>query len=295
MVNEVVNASEDLDESSKHFYQITSKFPRTSFENINEMSSIKFRRHEVGLIELNINVNENEMTFLFDTGAQITLMTNRALKKVNIENKANEKVEVGSSNSLKADMEIALVDKITIGKTKIFNLPVLVIDDNNLPVHFDGILGWDILSNLDFEIDVKNSELRIITYSDEEITPNLMKSSFPTVLVTDETNQIRTFGIDTGATRSWINEKLIDKASLKVVKIEEEERMGLHGKEKNQLKIIEELKIHIYDSVFTCDNIRTGRTILLNNYGFDGVIGSDVMKDNVVKVINSKGLFIIEE
>jgi predicted aspartyl protease len=266
-------------------------------ENNSRCSIIKLRKNIIGMLAADIMVNNNNMTFIIDTGAEMTILKNDALVKGHIK-KANEKIEVSSFSNKMNEMEIAIADCITIDKVNVFNLPVLVMDVHQLSFSilgneifkFDGILGWDVLSQLDFEIDYKKMEFRIITFNAEVNIPNLIKSSFPTALVMDEHNKLRVFGLDTGARKSWISEGLIEKAGLDVVNIKEKMALGINGKEKTVVKIVKDYKIMINNTQISFENIGTGFTGFLYNFEFDGVLGIDIVKDNVLKVINSKGI-----
>ncbi len=302
IVDEVLCANRNLDKQSKKFVDIISNFPRVRIDNNNEGSIIKLKRNIIGMLAADICVNDRKMTFIIDTGAEVTVLTDAALANVCIKKKAEERVEVGSCNNKMDEMGIALVDKITIGNVKVFNLPVLVMDEKQLSFSifgynifkFDGILGWDVLSQLDFEINYKKLDFRIIKQNKDGYTPNLIKSSFPAILVVDEHNKIRVFGLDTGARKSWICEGLVEKAGLTVIKKKELKVLGAHGKEKTVVNVVKGYKIIVNDALISYININTGFTGLLNNFEFDGVLGMDILKDNTLKVINSKGIIQLE-
>lgn len=302
IVDEVLYVNKNSDKQSKKFESIISNFPRIRIDNNCEGSIIKLKKNIIGMLAADICVNDRKMTFIIDTGAEVTVLTDAALANACIKKKAEERIEIGSCNNKMDEMGIALADKIMIGNVKVFNLPVLVMYEKQLSFSifgynifkFDGILGWDILSQLDFEIDYRKSEFRIIKQSKDGYIPNLIKSSFPALLIVDEHNMLRVFGLDTGARRSWICERLVEKAGLNIVKKKEQKVLGVHGKEKTVVNVVKDYKIRVYDALISFKNISTGFTGFLNNFEFDGVLGIDILKDNTLKVINSKGIIQLE-
>lgn len=298
VVDEVLKANQNLDAKTQKFMDTISEFPQFKVENKDEKSNIKIEKGILGLTTIEIFISNRKMRFLLDTGAQVSCLSYPSSITVESIRKANKKVEVGSANNNISEMEVALIDEVKIGKTKFFNLPVLILEENQLSFslfgykifQFDGILGWDILSHLDFEIDYKNLEFRIVQSEEEDQIENLITSDFPTVLVIDEKDEIRTFGLDTGARKSWINDKLVEEAGLKILKEKKRKTVGIHGKEMNVVKVIQEYKTSLKDSLITLEKIETGFTGFLNGYELDGVFGSDILKDNIIRVINSKGI-----
>lgn len=301
VVNSIIKANENLDKESLKFQEVIGKYPKSKLEKKDKDQVIKLKKHIFNMITCNIEINNNIITVIIDTGAEVSVLTDKALKNINVELNPEEKVEVGSSNGSKDEMQAALVGKVSIGDTNITNLPVLVIDGKQLSLSIlgyklfkvDGILGWDVLSKFDFEIDYRKLELRITQINEENGILNLVKSSFPAMLVTDKWGEIRTFGLDTGARNSWINEKLIKKAELIIRKNKKQKISGVHGKEIKIVNVVKEYEVMLKDTSISFENINTGYTKFLNNYEFDGVLGADILKDNIIRVINSKGIIML--
>lgn len=303
VIDKIISANQNLDIESQRFRDIIEKYPDSKIEKTDKNQVVKLKKLIFNMITCNLEINNKIVTVLIDTGAEVSAFTDRLLMSINAELKQEEKVKVGSSNGSKAEMQVALVSKISIGDTNIINLPVLAIDKKQLSFSIlgytlfkvDGILGWDVLSQLDFEVDYKKLELRIMQDIEEDSIANLVKSSFPVILLLDKYGEIRAFGLDTGARKSWLNKNLIEKAELVIRKNKKQKILGVHGKEIETVSIIKGYEVMLKDTSISFVNINTGYTKLLNNYEFDGVLGADVLKNNIVKIINSKGIVIISE
>lgn len=301
VVDNIIKANQNLDIESQKFQNIIEKYPKSKLEKKDKDQVVKLKKHIFNMITCDLEINNNIMTVMIDTGAEVSVLTDRALKSINVKLNPEERVGVGSSNGTKNEMLVALVSKISIGDTDIINLPVLSINEKQLSFSIlgyklfkvDGILGWDVLSQLDFEIDYKKLELKIVQNKGKNSIPNLVKSSFPVMLLTDKCGEIRTFGLDTGARKSWINEKLIKNAELIIRKNKKQKISGVHGKEIGMVSIVKKYEVMLKDTSISFENINTGYTKFLNNYEFDGVLGADVLKDSIIKVINSKGIIML--
>jgi clan AA aspartic protease (TIGR02281 family) len=304
IVNKILEANQNLDIASQKYYGDIQKYPRPSLDYSILNSIIKLKKNILGMLLINVKVKNKKMKFLIDTGAEVTILTDEALSSVGISYDVNDKINVGSSNNQKSEINLALLDRIEIGGVNFLNLPVLVISEKKVSFSvfniklfkLDGILGWDVLKQLDFEIDYNKSKLRIIEFNtwESESESNLIKSSFPTILVSDENENIKIFGLDTGSRKSWLNDNLVGTIGIKVVKQKKHKIIGAHGKDEETVNIIKEYKIKLSDKQLIFNNISTGFTGFLNNFEFDGVLGTEVFKNNIIKIINSKGIILIK-
>ncbi|MFR2885360.1 MAG: hypothetical protein ACLTCB_03540 [Merdibacter sp.] len=66
-------------------------------------------------------------------------------------------------------------------------------------LRFDGILGWDLLRTMDFELDTIAGQMKVQKNRFRLDRPNLIPCSFPTLLLRETDGSVSLFGIDTGA------------------------------------------------------------------------------------------------
>ncbi len=286
-----------LDSDDLKYKNIISEFSDMIISNSGAEFKLKLSKSVLGFFSLNILVNGNRAKVLVDTGAETTVFSDRFLKNSQISWNSQHKVEVKSFNNSSSQVYLASIEKLAIKEISFENLPVIVLEDSNLRFAFfkvDGIIGWDVLSKFDFEINYKSRELVFnIDNNDNDVGVELINFSFPSVLLMDSDNELAVYGIDTGARKSWISDKIIEKYSLDVVSSKKVKYRGAGGKEIVDVRTIKEHYVN-FGYYFICFNrIKTGYTKFLKGAEFDGVIGSDVLANSGIRFINSKNICML--
>lgn len=295
---EVLDSNNIKDDDSIRFDEITSNFPAMKIKRSFEDSELILKRSKLGMYTAKIKVNGFECKVMIDTGAEISVFADNFLESIDIYWNVEDDIEVSSFNDTKDNMNVALVNNLQIGEVEISNCSVLVIGSNKLifkPLginifEINGIIGWDILSKLDFEIDYRNRLFTVLCNSEEESGTPMITSSFPSILLSSTDNKPIVVGLDTGARKSWISEKTIDKFDLQVLGEKDKNIFGAHGKERVSLKIIKSFEVLWDGRLISFLNVRTGYTGFLNGYEYDCVVGNDLLNSYSIRVINSKSI-----
>lgn len=164
-------------------------------------------RNDLGLIIIPMTFNGVEKQFVFDTGAQITLAYGWAEENLRPTRKTQT---VTSSTGLKSKMRYYKSGKIEIGSRKVTGHRILSAPKNEVfSCHnIDGILGVDIIDQLNWIIDYKN--MRLIMYPSNYIPKGVKdmhkldfdyQSNRPYVFLKRKSNRLK-FLLDTGAAGS---------------------------------------------------------------------------------------------
>ncbi len=171
---------------------------------------------------------------------------------------------------------------------------MITIEKLKLPmIRMDGIIGWDILSTLDFEMD-DISKLFIVMKNRYRFDYcNLIKGMFPIMILLDENSDMHLFGMDSGATVSWLNEASALEAKRKVVNEITAVGIGVHGAEQLNLKVFEGCEYRLFKAKIKITNINTGRTDVLPGLQLDGVLGNEIFRNRRIRFINSKGMVLL--
>lgn len=282
------------DESTKAFQDIIKKYPPTRVNQSKRTATVQTRKYR-GLMLMEVIIHRRTYEMLIDTGAQVTLLSKEILEEVGVRQEAIDMVPVGDSNDASYHLPVTCIDTLAFGPVQVEHLPVILMPG---PLEFkkagvtffkvDAVLGWDVLRHLDFELDYKMEELRLVEAEEGEEGAPLLNIDFPSILIRDSKEHIRAWALDTGGKSSWINGRLISKLNLTVGKMKETETFGLHGGEKKTVEVIDHLDIQLYDKVIHYKNIKTGATGMLNHYEYDGVIGNNVLREACLRIINSK-------
>lgn len=255
---------------------------------------LPIKRNLFGLYLLKVEINGISKQFLLDTGAQISACSEATIKECQCEQtKGTMHIEsfTGSAKQLKG----ILIKTLQIGALEIRNQPMVVsaFQDisfsllNRTLTGIDGILGWDILSTLDFEIDDLNKTFNIIKYEGQVTNCNLIKGLFPTMMVLDQNRDYAVVGFDSGAKASWIHQGLIGKTCAKV---DDGEAVvfGVHGLETIHLSVADQVRFKLFQSNIHFENIITGRTNIFKNFEYDAILGNEILKKRKIRFINSQ-------
>ncbi len=129
-------------------------------------TSIKLRMREDGLMFAeNIEIGDQKLTFLIDTGATRSAIFETPLKTLTVNNKRKSQVLIhGIIESGKRD--IVTVPKFTIGEVTFIDQALVILSDRDSGLkrsgEFDGLIGMDILSNYKLYASPETSDFRLI-------------------------------------------------------------------------------------------------------------------------------------
>ena len=257
----------------------------------------KVEKNMFDLFLLPIVIHNKMYRFVVDTGAQISGIMDRHKDLIQTYKKELS-IGIKSVSGALKKMDTICLDRFYAGSMEILNhtLVVLCEDDFKLPfvnkniVGFDGILGWDILSQIDFELDDVNHRFSMLKSDDKFTYCNLIPAMFPIVIVQDENKKPAIFGIDSGAQFSWMHDLYCQKSNLKINKGFQGFNMGVHGIEKAQVQKVEKCRFAFYKNKITMENVRCGQTNVFPDLALDGIFGNEIFKNRRIQFLNSKGI-----
>ena len=259
--------------------------------------SIKMQHNHFSLYLVPVVIEGKTYQFIVDTGAQISAILSKH-KSLIEKYKIPTKIPVKSAGGSQKAMDTICLDTLFLGSLEIKQQPFVVLDQASFTVrfvnkevmHFDGIIGWDILKELDFEMDTKKGIFSIINTQEYFTYCNLVEAQFPVVIVYDESQKPAIFGIDSGAKVSWINDLYALHNELKIVRESKGLNIGVHGFEKVKVKYIKECIVSFFESKITLQNLRSGETQVFMNLHLDGIFGNEIFKQKKIQFLNSKGI-----
>lgn len=262
--------------------------------------TLPLSRNLFGLYTIPVYINHVKCTFIIDTGAQISGLKTTKMKEVSMR-KTQGSLQIGSIGGTNKTMQGLCADSFQFGAVEFFNLPMISLDGQDFSLRFgkidfigfDGILGWDILSQFDFEIDDIKKEFIVLKNRLKITHPNMIAGGFPCFMVKVEGYPSSLFGFDSGSKTSWIGEHAIETYGFEVAQEGSAMGFGVHGLEKMELKIIKDIVCYLDKAKITLKNTMTGRTELFTNFSYHGVLGNEIFKGRRIRLLNSANMILI--
>ncbi len=115
-------------------------------------TSLKLERDSGGFDNIPVTANGNSLGFIFDTGANISTVSEATAKKLGIRI-LQKRVRVGTSTGKEIISRLGVCEKISFGAIDLYNTVFLVVSDDilsfpqaNYVIH--GILGFPVMNSL---------------------------------------------------------------------------------------------------------------------------------------------------
>ncbi len=260
-----------------------------------------------GLAFVKIKLNGMEKELLFDTGCQMTVLSDELANELNLASTTTELSvlgSVGSSNS----SNLTILKGLEVGNSYFSNLPIGVLPANAFKfklwfitwVKFDGILGWDVIKNFDVTIDRRQN---IIILRKPYLKPNPEPKFFwlsdPIVKLKGENGSEIIGMFDTGCNKTDGALNLLgklntpDELSTKTSK----RLWGVGGSKRLKGYRVKYLDLYYDNTKIHFKNIRVFDKSGFSNSAFrftDVLIGFDIIKNGRVHFDMTNGIFELE-
>lgn len=257
---------------------------------------IPLKKHFTKVFSLEATINGKRVRLLVDTGAQISAL----FDGVNIDLKEEkEHLIVGSISGQTQNQKLYRAKQVQFGGVELFNVGFTKLNPENFKIlgikvlRIDGILGWDVLSQFDFSLSEK--ALTIYTNIETSKQTNMIQTTFPTLLANDPSGHLVVLGFDSGAHNSWIAESEIQRMILPLKEQGNALTMGVHGLEKINVKVVEQVKYFLANHSILLKDIHTGYTQIFPNFKYNGILGNELLHGYTIYFINSKSVMLLEE
>jgi len=190
-------------------------------------TEIGYRRDLAGLINIPVNFADSTFDFVFDTGANLSVITESYARKASLR-LLNARFKVRAITGLEVYANLGIAKEFKMGNIIIRNAVFMVFPDSTLSfAHgrytIKGIIGFPIIEQLQ-EIHINNRSLTVPqTVTDRNIRNFGVDELLPVISVVYNTDTLA-FTFDTGAQFTFLNEpfyrryrSLIDSAGKSFV------------------------------------------------------------------------------
>lgn len=99
--------------------------------------------------------NEAAVHLLLDTGASGTTINTEIADKLFIDLSKSQKIKAGVVGGAVIDASLIKIDSLAVGPYTIRNWPIFIVPHEGLTAKYDGLLGMDVLRELNYKVDFK--------------------------------------------------------------------------------------------------------------------------------------------
>jgi hypothetical protein len=236
----------------------------------------------------------------------MTMLASDIARDLNIAPLVPDTLEiVTSTGRVKANP--ALIPQLEIGQLVVQNAPAMVVEESmmqireaeaveqSLHVKIDGIIGFDIIRQLDLEVDFGENSLRLRNpaTSRPDADRNMFWVGLPVVRLTSTDGIPLHFGLDTGAQLSFVTETLLDKLQLQTARIESRRVGGLGGEISLRAPVLPDLRVLVRGLPILFRGAFVRAPVYQVLASLDGVLGGDVWNSGIVRIDMTNGVFAI--
>ncbi|MBN8704248.1 MAG: aspartyl protease family protein [Bacteroidetes bacterium] len=242
--------------------------------------------------------------FWLDTGAGLTVLSSSVASSAGILGIDSLSTDVETSTPVKIKGIPALLPALQMGGLILNSHPCLILKDSDLEFKnpngslmfkIDGIIGWPVLKNLNLLIDYQNLKITIskpLTETKKE-DPELIWIGYPVVKLMGHDGQLLWFGLDTGAGTTSIRNSYLSR--YPEFKSSEKERTigGAGGFRTIKVKSVNDVIIYSSVKRLSFPQLSTSFAEPADFILLDGMLGSDVFRQNKVRLNFPEGVFEI--
>lgn len=283
-------------ENTSKIWEICKGVPRQT-TIINADSRIEFGSSFAGkTLEVSINGNENE--FIFDTGANFSVMMKSYAEKVGI-SILKGTFKVNSIAGVQINSEIGYADEMIIGNMVFRNVLFLVFPDEALTfsmgLSLEAIIGFPVIRDMK-QIQISQNDLFVPKNPDIKRYHNFVLNGFTPVVEVITNEDSLSFVFDTGATNTMLFSPYFEKHKNEIVDKYEEEEIsveGAGGAVRYMGFILDKVELKVGNITSTINNIELLSEPIQNQYSkYYGNLGRDYIFQHKSYIINFESMFI---
>ncbi|HMG97021.1 MAG TPA: retroviral-like aspartic protease family protein, partial [Gemmatimonadaceae bacterium] len=210
----------------------------------------------VGTPLVPVRIGDKVYNFWLDTGSSLTMLASDVARDLNITPLEPDTLEIVTSTG-RVQANPALISELEIGQLVVRNAPTMVVDESMMQmrepkpversthVKIDGIIGFDIIRQMDLEVDYGENILRLRdpSKSRPDGDRNMFWVGLPVIRLMSTDGVPLHFGLDTGAQLTFVTETLLEKLQLEAARIESRRVGGLGGEVSLRAPVLPDLKV----------------------------------------------------
>lgn len=279
--------------------------PRTA-EFGTQSETVPMSVSAVGTPLIPVRIGTREYHFWLDTGSSMTMLASDVARSLGVTPLVADTLEIVTSTG-RIVAQPALIRELRLGQLTVRNVPGMIVDETMMRMReprqigrgphlkIDGIVGFDIIRQLDLEVDYSEAivRLRDPAHSDQPRERNMFWVGLPVVELRSGGGIPLHFALDTGSQLTFVTETLLDKLQLKATRIESRKVGGLGGEVSMRTPVLSELRVRLRGFPLVFRNAVVRAPVYQVLAALDGVLGGDIWNIGAVRIDVTNGIFAV--
>lgn len=259
----------------------------------------------LGVPMLPVEINGRRFLFWLDTGASMTMISDDVARATGIVPRTTDSLEAVTAVG-RLRVLPAMIDALHVGPLDWRNAPAMIVGNADFSVaepaapghssraQIDGIIGWDVIRQLDIRINHPGAVLTMRKPDRENLAPsrrNLFWLGYPMVRVTSANGATSIFGLDTGLQESFVTRTFAEIAGLTPVKVEKHRIAAIGSDSIVGGEILRDVLLNVGTSKLSMRSVTVRVPVIASFVVLDGVFGSDIGAAGVVRVDATNGVY----
>ncbi|MEJ2114219.1 MAG: retropepsin-like aspartic protease [Flavobacteriaceae bacterium] len=259
-------------------------------------------RDKVGLFNVDVIINDTIKNFVFDTGANISVIKRSLVKDLKLTYIESD-FYVTAFTGQRVDSDIAIAETLRIGDLTFKNVVFLVLNDEDISFpqidyYINGIIGFPVIEAME-EIRIsKNDSIRVPQNPVDYNLSNFALDGLTPIIAVNYKKDTLSFGFDTGARASTLYAPFFERYKNEVetnYELQKFKSSSAGGVIEFEGYIIEDIDLKVGESMASLKNLQlhknkigTEDNNLYGNFGQDFIKHFDEM---IISFKNSSVLF----
>lgn len=264
---------------------------------------------DLGTPAVRVRINGREYEFWLDTGSSMTVLSSNVASDANVPILSSDTLNIRTFQGT-APVRPGAVKRMEIGRTVFANVPAMVMDASLMRLRgdgegiagsglrVDGIIGWDIIRQLDIVLDFQN---RIVIIRrperrerDGTTFQNLVWVGKPLVEVRTKPGGTLHFTLDTGAQASFLNAAILERVGART-RASHARVFGIAMTGGRTERVIPGLNVNVGGKQLRLEDVIIYGPSTSGLINCDGILGSDIAHFGEIRIDATNGLFSIAD
>ena len=261
-------------------------------------------RDKARLMNVPVEINNQTMDFVFDTGANLSTITASTAQKLGLKIIETD-VSVGSSTDVSVKSKLGVAPVLKIGQVTVKNVVFLVLEDKSLyfpqiNYQINGIIGFPVIEAFREITLTKKDEVIVPARSSVgKFEQNMLLDELNPVILATYNNRKMSFTLDTGAQTSSFYQaffKSQEEEIKKVAKLEKVKMGGAGGFKEVSAYILENPSLTIAGKQIALKKVEVlTEPINEDSRYFYGNLGQDLIRQFEKMTLNFDSMSIVFE